>query len=241
MIDFLGVGVPDGEGGWLLHRVCARLPAGSLIVAVSSRQRERGAVAGVITGDLVPEEGLASVRGVAVTAQSQRRMRTLVADVEVGLPLVDRRSVLWNVLAPATPGVALRGLLRIPRRAVRQAAVGALERVGLEAVTYRPVSEVPVEDRARVLLARALMRQPECLVVRDVDLTLDESSAEAFLGRLAHLARVERLTVLATLASPALARRVADRLLVIADGLLVFDDVPARLPVTTTFAPPARV
>jgi ABC-type phosphate/phosphonate transport system ATPase subunit len=46
-------------------------------------------------------------------------------------------------------------------------------------------------------------------------------------GLLQSLARRERLAVLASAASPAAARGFADRLVAIADGLLVFDGQPA--------------
>jgi hypothetical protein len=43
-VELLGIGVPDGDGGWLLHRVCARLTAGRLVAVLSGRPAERKAL-----------------------------------------------------------------------------------------------------------------------------------------------------------------------------------------------------
>ena len=73
----------------------------------------------------------------------------------------------------------------------------------------------------------ALVRKPEALAIREVDAVFDDGEAAAVRGLLQSLARRERLAVLASAASPAAARGFADRLVAIADGLLVFDGQPA--------------
>ena len=227
MVELLGVGVPRDDGGWLLHRVCARIASGTVTVVVSQRQEERLALLDAVAGRRIPEEGGVWVAGMPVMADNLRRLRARVGEVDLGLPLVEGRSVLWNTLAAAHPGLRiLQGLFHLPRPRERQAARRALAALGFDDSIHDPVSNVPHEGRARLVTARELLRRPEWLVIREVDTVLGLADAEAFLGRLRRLVRAERVSVVASAAGPAVARGVADRVMAIAEGLLVFDGPP---------------
>lgn len=231
MIELLGIGVTDGQDGWLLHRVCARLFAGRLVAVVSRRAEERAALLDAVAGRMVPQEGRAWVGGVPVMGETAHRIRELVSEIDLAHPAVaENRSVLWNALA--TAGARRRrliGWLRMPRPGARRIAEEALEVAGLRGRGAEPAWTLTSEERARLALARALALRPECLLVRDADVLLGDPEAERFLGRLRVLAGTQRLLVLAALDSLGLARRVADRVLIVTDGALVFDGPPRSL------------
>jgi len=231
VIELLGVGVTDARGRWLLHRVCARLFAGRMVAVVSSRPEERAALLDAVSARVVPEEGRAWVGGVPVMDDTARRVRELVAEVDLAFPAAaEKRSVLWNTLAAAgARRHGLAGLLRVPRRSELRDAELALESAGLRGRGAEPVWTLTFDERARLALARALAQRPECLLVRDPEATLGEPDAERLLGRARALAGRHRLLMIAALGSLDLARRVADRLLVVADGALVFDGPPEAL------------
>lgn len=244
MIELLGVGVPRENGGWLLHRVCARLSRGELAAVVSRRPEERLALLDSVTARLIPVEGRVWVGRLPVARETAGRIRLLVGEIDPGARLVERRSPLWNALAAASPGSGmLQRLLHFPRPAERQSALRTLERVGLKAQAHDPVSELDLEGRARLAVALALFRRHEYLVVREVDVALGLAVAEKLMTLLRALARSERISVLASVASLPLARRFADRIIGIADGLLVFDGPPAQFTddgVAWRFAVPAE-
>jgi phosphonate transport system ATP-binding protein len=231
MIELLGIGVTDGGGGWLLHRVCARLFSGRVIAVVSARPEERAALLDAITARLVPSEGRVWVGGVPVMSATARRVRALVAEVHLGQPAAaGNRSVFWNALtAAAARRRRVAGFLRFPRPSERREAQEALEALGLRALADRLARDLDAEERARLALARALARGPECVVVRGADGALDTAATERFMARLGTLAARHRLLFVVGLASLALARRSADRVLVLADGALVFDGPPSAL------------
>jgi ABC-type branched-subunit amino acid transport system ATPase component len=108
------------------------------------------------------------------------------------------------------------------------AALQSLERVGLDArATEAALGLGPVE-RARLTLACALSRTPAFLVVREIDDGFGPSDADTVRGILRALAHRDRLAIVAGAATPAAARGFADRLVVIAEGLLRYNGRPAE-------------
>src|SRR2546422_1052409 len=101
----------------------------------------------------------------------------------------------------------------------------------LDAVAARIVPEEGRVWVGRVPVSRDTVRRIRGLVaevvVREIDRGFDGSEAAVVRGLLQSLARRERLVILASAATPAAASGFADRLVAIADGLLVFDGPPA--------------
>jgi ABC-type phosphate/phosphonate transport system ATPase subunit len=228
MIELLGVGAPRADGGWLLHRVCARFHRGQITVVVSRDPAERRALLDAVTARIVPNEGRVWVNGVPVTRDTVGRIRDLVAEADLDVRPVERRSFLWNVLTGRAGARALwHGLLRLPRKSERRSALRALERVGLGGRATEPARELGPADRARLALACGLSRSPEFLVVRDVDDAAARIDGDTVRATLRALARRDRLSVLVEAADPSTAYGFADRLVVIEEGLLRFDGRPA--------------
>jgi hypothetical protein len=147
MVELLGVGASRQDGGWRLHRICASCRRGEVTLVVSRMLEERNALLDAVTARILPEEGRVWVAHVPVSRDTVRRIRAMVAEVDVHARPVEHRSLLWNVLVAS------------------------------------------------------------------------KSVHRALHGR-------ERLTVLASATTPAAASGFADRLVAIADGLLVFDGLP---------------
>src|SRR5262245_61442667 len=99
MLDLLGISVPRSDGGWLLHRVCARFEAPGLVLVVSGRPDERKSLLDAVAGRLVPNEGRIWVDGIPSIGSTGARVRQLVGQIELPPILVPHRSILWNVLA----------------------------------------------------------------------------------------------------------------------------------------------
>jgi ABC-type phosphate/phosphonate transport system ATPase subunit len=224
MIELLGAGVPRREGGWLLHRVCATLESGELTLVLSAAPDERGALLDAITGRRIPDEGRIWVSRVPLMRTSQTRIRALCGEIDVRAGLIERRSLFWNILAPSSGPRTLGRLLRLPRRHERQAAMAALERVGLRGRADEAVAALAPFDRARFLVARALARRPRYLVVREPDTLIDPHAVGAFLALLRLIAHQERVGIVVSLAEGGTVTSLGDRVLVLGDGVLLFHD-----------------
>jgi len=227
MIELLGVGAPRADGGWRLHRVCASFRRGELTLVVSQLPEERHALLDAVAARFVPDEGRVWISHVPVSRDTVRRIRGMVIEADVHARPVEHRSMLWNLLVAGKSGHhAIPGLLRLPRKSERLAARRALERVGLGGRELETASGLGAVDRARLALAGALVSAPEVLVVREIDRGLDGADLATVRALLRSLAHRERLSVLASAATPAFAADFADRLVALADGLLVFDGAP---------------
>jgi ABC-type phosphate/phosphonate transport system ATPase subunit len=229
MIELLGIGVPRPGGGWLLHRVCATLEAGELTVVTSADAAERHALLDAITGRPVATEGRVWIDRVPVMAATSSRVRRLCAEIDPAAGLVERRSLFWNALAPAAGPRALGRLLRLPRRGEREAVLAALQRVGLGASADAPLAGLSPFDRMRFLIARALVRRPLNLVVRELDAAVGPEDVGGLLALLRLLARHDRLGIVVGLRDGAGGQGFADRVLVVGEGLLLFHGRPEQL------------
>ncbi|MFC6887317.1 MULTISPECIES: ABC transporter ATP-binding protein [Actinomadura] len=102
-----------------------------------------------------------------------------------------------------------------------------LERVGLDpAMAARRPATLSGGERQRVALARALAAGPRVLLADEPTTGLDVIAQERILALLARLRRDEGLSVVFVTHDLRVARRIADRVVVLADGAVV-EDLPA--------------
>jgi phosphonate transport system ATP-binding protein len=226
VIEFLGIGVPDERGAWLLHRVCARFERSGLTAIVAARPDTRQAFLDAFAGRRIPVEGRVWVDRIPLMRETASRVRGLVGEAGPDARFTEYRSVLWNTLV--TPRAALTGLLRFPRRAERVAAIRALAAVQLDARWRDPVGLLTSFERARLAVARALARRPHAIALREIDRALGPEDAASLLRSVRSLAHIERIIAVASVGSASLAHVCADRVIVLADGLLVFDGPAAE-------------
>jgi ABC-type phosphate/phosphonate transport system ATPase subunit len=224
MIELFGIGVADDSAGWLLRRVSARIGSGVLTLVVSRRPQERRAFLDAVSGRRVPQEGRVWVNGIPVARDTASRLRARVAEVELSVPLFERRSLLWNVLAVGPRGFrTVQGCLRLPRPETRRAAQEALEIVGFGASAAQPASVLDGRGRVHLRVARALARRPECVLAHDVDVVLPAEEAQTALNLLRAVARRWSLVAFASVEDERFAYRAGDCVVALDDGGLVLD------------------
>jgi ABC-type phosphate/phosphonate transport system ATPase subunit len=221
VIELLGIGLAGQGGQWLLHRVCARLEPGALTTVVARTPAERGAFLDAVAGRCIPREGRVWIGPMPLMRETAGRIRARVADVGADMRFAASRSILWNTLV--TPGRPLTGLLRLPRRAEREAALRALDGVGLGIAARQSMSTLGAAPRLLVGVARAVASRAKAIVLRDVDTALGADDAGAVLALARGVGHLHRIVVVASLASPQLARAHGDRMIVLGEGAIVFD------------------
>lgn len=131
----------------------------------------------------------------------------------------------------ASGRTARRGWWRLPGRADRAAVEHALEAVALVDVRRRPVGQLSGGQQQRVLIARALVGDPEVLVLDEPIAGVDAASQRRFRDSLVHLVEEHQSAVL--LVSHELGA-VADDLhrVVVMKQRVLFDGRPAELAAT---------
>jgi phosphonate transport system ATP-binding protein len=153
-----------------------------------------------------------------------RRLRRRVGFVFQQFNLVGRLSCLENVLIGGLGG------LRLPRygaptypRAMREAALGHLDRVGLADFADRRADTLSGGQQQRVAIARTLMQRPALLLADEPVASLDPENAGVVMDLLFRVCIEEKLTVVCTLHQVDLALGWAHRLVGLRNGRKVLD------------------
>jgi len=84
-------------------------------------------------------------------------------------------------------------------------------------------------QQQRVAIARALVQEPELILADEPIASLDPRNTKIVMDALLRINKHFGITVLCNLHSLDLARSYCDRLIGVAAGRIVFDDVPAAL------------
>ncbi len=190
----------------------------------------------VICGFVAPEQGTFSWRGEVVERMRPHRLtRSGISRTLQGVGLFERLTVIENVMAGAErfrrAGV-LGGLLGLPtsdrdERALRARALTALARVGCEEMAERLPATLPYAQRKRVALARALVSEPELLL-------LDEPAGGLDAKELSELAKVvssfgSEVAVMLVEHHMDFVTSVCDRLVVLDFGRVIAEGPPPKL------------
>nr|WP_315254024.1 ABC transporter ATP-binding protein [uncultured Duganella sp.] len=154
------------------------------------------------------------------------RMLAGLDDVDSGSVLVaERRTVVFQEPRLVQSKRVLDNvLLGLDRRTQRQAAVAALEEVGLASHADAWPATLSGGEAQRVALARALLRAPQLLMLDEPFAALDALTRIKMQALVAQLCRRHRPAVLLVTHDVDEAIQLADRVLVLSGGRTVLDE-----------------
>jgi len=165
----------------------------------------------------VAGEDLASLSGDGLARYRSRR----IGIVFQSFHLLPGRTALANVAMP----LVLDG---VPPAERRRRAREALASVGLGHRTDHAPAQLSGGEQQRVAIARALVRGPAMLVCDEPTGNLDSATAAEVTDLLLRLHRDDGVTIVLVTHDRALARRCATRIVEMADGRVVAEEVPER-------------
>jgi ABC-type Mn2+/Zn2+ transport system ATPase subunit len=155
-------------------------------------------------------------------------LRPLAGTLDVAPRLVDRarvgyvpqRSELSDALPTTVRELVELGLVRsaVPRGERGEAVAWALAHAGLTGMERRDLWSLSGGQRQRALVARALVRRPELLVLDEPTEGLDVATQDALLETLGVLHREARLTLIVVTHRLEIARERADHVALFLDG-----------------------
>ncbi len=163
--DFLGIIGPNGSGKTTLLRV--------------------------ILGLLEPQEGSVRLFGQPPAAFREWRRLGYVpqrAALDPSLPVTVQEVVASGL-------VASLGLLQRIGRALRARVTDALARVGIEAHARARIGALSTGQQQRVLIARALVSDPELIILDEPTGGVDPEAQTSFYAMLQHLNREREVTL----------------------------------------------
>ena len=170
---------------------------------------------------LEPSEGTARVLGLDVVSQAREVRRRM------GAVLSDGRSVYWKLTARENLEY-FAALYHVPPGEQKQRIESALEAVHLSDRADDYVERYSTGMRQRLVLARALLPDPELLLLDEPTVGLDPQSSRDLRERVLAL-RAQGRTVLLTTHYMEEADQMCDRIAIVDHGRVVALDTPVGL------------
>jgi phosphonate transport system ATP-binding protein len=180
-----------------------------------------------------PTSGSITSGGLEITrlrGESLRCWRRRCAMIFQQFNLCPRLDVVTNVLIGV---VAERPLASTMFKSFpaqdRARAIHELEALDMASAAFQRAETLSGGQQQRVAIARAMMQEPDVLLADEPVASLDPVNAEAVMDALHQVCRTRNIPVIVNLHSLDIARRYCDRVVAMARGRVVFDDIPERL------------
>ncbi|GLH77549.1 phosphonates import ATP-binding protein PhnC [Bradyrhizobium sp. SSBR45G] len=166
----------------------------------------------------------------ALRGRDLRKWRARSAMIFQQFNLVGRLDVLTNVLMGRLAEIpSWRSLAQLwPAEDVAM-ALSALEQFDMASLAAQRADQLSGGQQQRVAIARALVQNPEIILADEPIASLDPRNTKIVMDALLRINKHFGITVICNLHSLDLARSYCDRLIGMAQGRVVFDDVPAAL------------
>jgi len=231
VIDKLSKRYPTGVAA--LKDVSLTVPEGQVVALVGPSGAGKSTLIRCINRLVEPSAGRilwADRDIVPLSAGELRAMRRRIGMIFQEFALVDRLTVMENVLSGRLGYVSFWQSFRrsFPQSDIDN-AFRLLDRVGLGAYVDTRADKLSGGQRQRVGIARALMQNPELLLVDEPTASLDPKTSRQIMRLIVELCRENKLTAIINIHDVPLARQFAERVIGLKDGVVVFDEVAGQL------------
>ena len=197
----------------ILAKVGFDLESGQVVAVAGPNGVGKTTLIRLLLGLLPPNEGSIRLRGKELAEYSRPGLARLVAYVPQGIFSVFPMKVFDLVLLGRRPHLAWR-----PSRADLEIAAWALCRLGVEDLAERDAHRLSGGQLQKVLIARALTQDTPFLFLDEPTSSLDLRHQLEVMELLRDLARDKGVRVLASLHDVNMARRFADKVLLLDKG-----------------------
>jgi phospholipid/cholesterol/gamma-HCH transport system ATP-binding protein len=210
----------------VLRGVNLSIPPGETLVIMGQSGTGKSVLLKHIVGLLVPDEGTILVDGEDVARLSRKKLfelRMRFGMVFQGGALFDSDTVLRNV------GLALREHTDMTGAEIREIVNEKLRMVGLEGVGDKFPAELSGGMKKRVSFARAIAMNPECILYDEPTTGLDPIMSDVINTLIVKLADELKITSVVVTHDLASAYKVADRIAMLHEGVVIFEGTPEQI------------
>jgi len=220
-------------GGMALKGGDLQVPQGQVLALIGPSGAGKSTLIRCINRLVEPTSGRVILGDVDVTrlgAGALRRARRRMGMIFQEYALVERLTVMENVLSGQLGYVGFwrSYFRRFPQETVAE-AFRLLERVGLEDFYDQRADELSGGQRQRVGIARALIQQPDILLVDEPTASLDPKTSRQIMRLICELCQERQLASIINIHDVALAQMFVQRVVGLRLGDVVYDGPPADL------------
>lgn len=220
-------------GDMALKGVELEIPKGQVVALIGPSGAGKSTLIRCINRLVEPTSGSVTLNdkeltklGSGALRQARRRMGMIFQEYA----LVERLSVMENVLSGRLGYVGFwRSFLRKYPQSDVDEAFRLLERVGLDHMADKRADELSGGQRQRVGIARALIQDPELLLVDEPTASLDPKTSRQIMRLICELCAERDLAAIINIHDVALAQMFVQRVIGLRFGEVVYDGPPDQL------------
>ncbi len=208
---------------WVLQDISFEVSAGDFLGIIGPNGSGKSTLIKLLDGVLTPQQGDIQLSGVKLTDLTRREIARRIAVVSPGLWLNFSVNVQQLVLMGRYPHL---GNLRFEGKRDYRIAREAMALTDVSDLAHRYFHELSGGERQRVLLAKALVQQPELLLLDEPTVYLDINHTVDFFDLIKKMNREQGLTVVVVSHDINLAADYADRIVLLNQGRIFRQGFP---------------
>src|SRR5690349_13502459 len=209
------------------------VPDGQVMALIGPSGAGKSTVIRCINRLVEPSAGTVMLNDTVITGLGRgelRRARRRMGMIFQEYALVERLSVMENVLSGRLGYVGFwRSWFRRFPHADIEEAFRLLARVGLDGLADKRADELSGGQRQRVGVCRALIQNPELLLIDEPTASLDPKTARQIMRLIGELCAERKLSAIINIHDVMLAQMFAERIVGLRAGEIVYDGPPEKL------------
>ena len=220
-------------GDLALKGIDIDVPDGQVMALIGPSGAGKSTVIRCINRLVEPTSGTITLNDTEIVALSSgnlRRMRRRMGMIFQEYALVERLSVMENVLSGRLGYVGFwqSWARKFPQSDIDE-AFRLLARVGLDHMADKRADELSGGQRQRVGICRALIQNPELLLVDEPTASLDPKTSRQIMRLIKELCGERKLAAIINIHDVMLAQMFAERIVGLKLGEIVYDGPPDKL------------
>ncbi len=230
-LDRLGKTYKTGDQA--LTAIDLEVPEGQVMALIGPSGAGKSTLIRCINRLVEPTGGRVWLKDVELTGMSSRglrRERRRMGMIFQEYALIERLTVMENILSGRLGYVGFwRSFLRrYPQKDV-DSAFRLLDRIGLLSMADKRADELSGGQRQRVGICRALIQDPDLLLVDEPTASLDPKTSRQIMRLICELCEERRLAAIINIHDVALAQMFVQRVVGLRQGIIEFDGPPDSL------------
>jgi len=217
-------------GDLALKGIDLEIPDGQVMALIGPSGAGKSTLIRCVNRLVEPTSGTVHLNDEELTGLSQgqlRKARRRMGMIFQEYALVERLTVMENVLSGRLGYVSFwRSYFRKFPQSDIDEAFRLLERVGLDDMADKRADELSGGQRQRVGICRALIQNPELLLVDEPTASLDPKTSRQIMRLIRELCRERNLSAIINIHDVLLAQMFAERIVGLQLGEIVYDGAP---------------